>query len=618
MKLLSQITGLILCLVFFTTGCSSFFKRNPAISDAEKHKHYVMTLHGVRGNAESYGDFHELVKSHLNQVDPAYDVVPLNITYSIGKLNFTEEAATEEINKQLVEKIGDMGPLDKLSIVAYSMGGQVGMAWYYNTIKSSNPVYQKFARQAVKFISLDAAYWGAVEAGLATSDINVLKKTLKLVVAEMAAAIRSAATEYGGSYTGSAVKAFQENVSDKLVYAAIDRLSTVKQIQDFYDHHQFMIANNQTLAQIAKISFAEIQALSAGSLVPSFLRLNHITSPNPNMKWVSVATLIQCIEKDVNVGQAGCTLTNPILQKINEAFGKYTFGFTRRETDNAVITPSANAQFLYASDSNKNYADGELTPASAFRYSIPENNHKIYLAEALHATVIAKSQAEQAAKILGKFGESMKSFVGDVVLVYKEDCADVKKCSHPVYKYVIDELADCSRPNSTCDQDGYEDVVGALLKNKVDDTAAQESLKSELHGFVLELNLRVPKGYNLAAINSTNIFSNLRFNYAPGRAATHTLASAPGAPYFMEIARPLEVGSALVKKVTEYADQDQLKIHLTGIMAAQPGQRYDYAALEKGMEIPFEINLPNLKSRKVNAVVRPYHSTFIDLTMGRK
>lgn len=52
--------------VVFTTGCMSVFKRNSA-QNIEKYKHYIMTLHGVRGNNQSFGDFNSLIKMHLEK-----------------------------------------------------------------------------------------------------------------------------------------------------------------------------------------------------------------------------------------------------------------------------------------------------------------------------------------------------------------------------------------------------------------------------------------------------------------------------------------------------------------------------------------------------------------------
>ena len=61
----------------FLGSCTSMFGRGPT---AVQPVHYVMTLHGVRGNEVSFGDFHSLIKNHLEKVDPTYKVILTGIT----------------------------------------------------------------------------------------------------------------------------------------------------------------------------------------------------------------------------------------------------------------------------------------------------------------------------------------------------------------------------------------------------------------------------------------------------------------------------------------------------------------------------------------------------------
>ena len=157
--------------------------------------------------------------------------------------------------------------------------------------------------------------------------------------------------------------------------------------------------------------------------------------------------------------------------------------------------------------------------------------------------------------------------------------------------------------------------IDAYFKNKLthDDTE-QQTLRSELHGFTMELNLRVPKGYDLTKITHKNVFNFIKTNFEDS--ATHALKSASNWPYTIFLARPNELASLIIKKVTHYANQDELRIIMTGLIIPKDNAHYDYAELENGAYLNFSIALPNLKSRKIQALVRPYYSTYVDFVMA--
>ncbi|MBC7458590.1 MAG: hypothetical protein H7235_09945, partial [Bdellovibrionaceae bacterium] len=315
--------------------------------------------------------------------------------------------------------------------------------------------------------------------------------------------------------------------------------------------------------------------------------------------------------------EPGCqSFQNDLFKNLNaDIFGKYAFGYTRRETDNSVITPSANAQFIYAVEADKNYTDGQLTALNQFRYTGTDIDHKFYLAEGLHATVVPASLYEKALGVLGKAGNSWKGLADDVVLVYQKDCQTPETCKHPAYKYILAEFADCERAGSTCVAEAKSKIVDAFFTNKVNhDELAQKVLKSELHGFTIDFNIRVPKGYDLSQINHKNIFNFLRVNFQD--ADNHALLSSATWPYQIVLARPSELGSLLLNKVTHFSDQDQLRVTMTGLIIPKNGDHYDYAELEKGAYFNLNVNLPGLKARKLQPLIRPYYSTYVDVVMA--
>ena len=83
----SLVTLLIMVGAFTIAACTSETVREPSsqsIDAQAKPTHYVITLHGVRGNLESYGEFHEFVSGVLQKVDPSMQVKTYNWRYPVG------------------------------------------------------------------------------------------------------------------------------------------------------------------------------------------------------------------------------------------------------------------------------------------------------------------------------------------------------------------------------------------------------------------------------------------------------------------------------------------------------------------------------------------------------
>lgn len=641
MKHLTKLAAGIVAIIVVTTGCSTFFKRTPA-NMAALPKHYVMTLHGVRGNEQSYGQFHELIKTHLENVDPNYEVIPLNYTYKTAQLDYTPHKAAIEINSKLDKDIPTLRPEDKISVVAYSMGGQVGVAWYFDSLK--DPEHAKYPQQTVNFVSLGAAFWGAQEAGLFTNDVELMKRTLKGVIKEVNLESQRLTVKYLNQWAANKLAARQDNINTKYLFPQINKLQSMKDIKEFYDKKTIKSMyedsawgdwagsaldlsgtlksiRNSSLRDLAKISFAELEALSIAGPTVTELRTSMMSaSKNTRTKWTSISTLVQCFEADSGVDEAGCTnFQNKTFEQLNQAFVKYQFGAVRRETDNAVITPSSIAQFRYAFDYDQNYADGDLIPASAFRLSINPENHKAIFAETLHATLVTEGIYNKALGALGKLGKSWTRLADDVVIVHKDKCMTPDNCDHPVYRYIVDELSDCNEAGNRCDMSAYNNLVGKFQHRSSKDqpiAQVQNTLKSELHGFSLELNLRLPKGYDTKAITESNIFDTaIKADFEPNNNEDRLLKMQT-APYKVQLGRKMEVGSILIKTVN-YSDQTHFKVNFTGLITTDKNSEYNYNQLQNGIPVQFTLALPGLKSRRVEAVVSPYHSTFIDVVLAK-
>lgn len=607
------VLGTILGTFVLVLGCTTkpTSDRDPADAgkQAAKPKHYIMTLHGIRGNEVSYGDFHSLIKTHLEQIDPAYEVVTVNMTYQIARADYSIESAGNEVKVKLGKAVPELNDNDIISIVAYSMGGQVGLAWYFESLKDPN--YRKYADHLKHFVGLGSAYWGAKEAGLLTSDIKVLKDTIKFATIELRNFLRAESRKYlGETVTNGLI--WVQGKTDAQIDTALAKLKTIDQIQKFYD------ANIRTQSAV-KVSFNELKGLSLGGVGATSLRLGLMnnTASAAKVKWTTISPLVQCFKSNTGAKSEGCEdFQNPVFKYINDTFFKtYFFGYKRRETDNAVITPSGNTQFISILESDPNYAEGKVTEISQSKYAVNPAMHTHYFTEALHATVVGAADYDKTSKKLSKLGDTWSGLAEDVVLVYNQDCATLEKCAeHKSYKYVLTALADCDRENSTCTGSGKSSVLNVIYqKDKV--AIGQSKLKSELHGFTLELNLRLPKGYDLSSIDDKTILKYVQFENERVDNKL-VLKSSVNSDNYIEVVREKELAAALINKMTGYVDQDQLKVNLTGLFIPKNDSNYNSKSLENGTAISFKVALPGIRSRVVNAIVRPYHSTYVDLKMS--
>ncbi len=94
--------------VLATIACTTTKLRSPA-SFSSRPMHYVVTLHGVRGTAESFGAFHSIAKPSLEKIDPNYEVTTINWTYPVGskvedsenKITWTAHQVAKRLNEEL-------------------------------------------------------------------------------------------------------------------------------------------------------------------------------------------------------------------------------------------------------------------------------------------------------------------------------------------------------------------------------------------------------------------------------------------------------------------------------------------------------------------------------------
>lgn len=707
---------LLSCSLFLLlSSCSILGDRQPS-GQYQWKKHYVITMHGVRGNAESYGEFHQYVGDVLKKVDPSYEYQAINWTYPVGASlpeNWNPHAIADKLNKDMF--LGDsasgvqplipqLGPHDKISIIAYSMGGQMVMAWYYNTmfnfqyhpiLKYSDHDHKKlleYLERVDNIIGLGAVYWGSLDAQLGwsmlekgdlteiykavpkikqfceTPEIQAVtdgkrftqnlkdgivervksqkKETTQLEIQEqfvrnsVIAACSGVKEFYKYSLRARALKKLKgKNTEIDSIKAELQRIAENINgvLKDEWFSTDLMKVTEKPLSVIKEVMKAvgntnprEMQHMSLTSdAINEFrlARITHLALPDYNSRfkarWTSIIGAFPCLGK-TDDGLTCKGFKSEEYKKMNEAFTTLFSGVVRRETDGPVMSPGANADFIYyienpgqeknsvSYDSFKNTADLQASMGAPSK-EIPVENMHATVCPALEALPgVFKGVGQSVSKSMLDFSGSLGL---DVVIMNKE-CANPKTCEHPNFKHIIETIPGCDLTDSSCDQKYLNDYFKV---SNVDDRYLQnKALQSELGSYVLNLNIRLPKNTQLGDVSDTNILMKyFKFNFiktGQGALAENRL-DYDYDQFYNQIARRKEVLSSYAI-VQEYSSQKILRVFFVGRVWPKDGNNIEARSkIASGVPVRFEINLPGLSSRRIVAKVKPTYTTYVDLFM---
>jgi hypothetical protein len=583
MNLKKLFGGLLTLFVISSCTHRPVSERTPA--NAIKPRHLIVTLHGVRGTEKSFGlEFHKIIKNHLETVDPNYEVRTINYTYLTGQDDHHPVKMKEGVNKAiLAEMNGYIGDYDKISVLGYSMGGQVMAHWYFNTIFDER--YSRIAEKTVNLIGLGAAFWGSLNASFGK---NLL-------------------TSLGVNVDKAA----------KIIQMSGNELRSLSAVSD---------------------AIADLRAKMVE------WRENPALRQRFKPKIFSIAGLIPCLDQIVP-GQPGCgAFKSDISRVINENINLNLFfsGLARWETDMMVIVPSARLDFIYYRDTAESRGS-----VSAREFKVMESpdqaNTRFLPVDALHASDIAfiedKVDAVYDVVIVPKKCMDPKKCDQKTYKYMFEALAGCKEvgstCNKATYQKFEDDLFQASSGEKKLNRD----------QTWQEDWKVSEQLHAffiELHLKFPE-GYEFPMG---ETPDEGNLFKYIRFNFDnniylkddyaakdyPKMAAQRLMFNGTAKTNVSEIAK-VQVGRSfqLQSKQVEYirnADGQLTgaKIGLSGRFI--PGTKMDlsnenqqqkfFETIWKGNVVaPFTVGLPGLKPRDIYPIIRPTASTYIDLTLSK-
>jgi len=706
---------LFVSLLLVVSSCSIFGSRQPS-GNYHWKKHYIITMHGVRGNAESYGEFHQYVGGVLKKIDPSYEYQAINWTYPVGSSlpeDWNPHAIADKFNKDIF--LGDakagqqplipqLGPDDKISIIAYSMGGQMVMAWYYNTmfnfqyhpvLKYTDSDHQKlleYLERVDNIIGLGAVYWGSLDAQLGWSmlengDLTEIYKAVPKIkqfcetpeiqsVTEGKKFIQNAKdgiiervsgnkkettqVERQEQFVRNSVIAACSGVKEFYKYSlrarALDKLkgknkevdaikaelqkiadSANNLLKDEYFSTDLMNVTSKPLSLIKDVMKAvgntnprEMQHMSLTSdAINEFrlARISHLALPEYNSRfkarWTSIIGAFPCLGK-TDSGLTCNGFKSEEYKKMNDAFTTLFSGVVRRETDGPVMSPGANADFIYyienpgqeknnvSFESFKNTSDIQAAMGAPSK-EIPVENMHATVCPALEALPgIFKGVGQSVSKSMLDFSGSLGL---DVVIMNKE-CATPEKCTHPNFKHIVETISHCDQAGSNCDQNLLNEYFKVSDASKRYDQ--NKALYNEMGSYVLNLNIRLPKNVKLGDVSNTNTLMKY-FNFNFIKTGQGTLAENrldyDYDQFYNQIGRRKEILSSYAI-VQEYNSMKVLRVFFMGRVWPKDGSNSDVRArIESGVPVRFEINLPGVASRRVVAKVKPTYTTYVDLFM---
>ncbi|MBL7670261.1 MAG: hypothetical protein JNM39_07220 [Bdellovibrionaceae bacterium] len=686
---------LLVMVGFLVSSCSTTNPRGPSgdlTGSISKPRHFVITIHGVRGNDVTFGDFHSIVKVNLPAIDPHFEVVPVNWTYPVGKAvdneqeHFAWEPHTiaDRFNREMFlnsdAELKTLQPNDKISLVAYSMGGLMAMTWYYDTMfnfenapalkaKYASPEYQKglptlhqALSQVENIIGLGAVYWGSLEAefGWSIFEKGELHEAAR-AIPKVKAACQSAALSNivsGTSLLGEAWRVATRANAKSTTAENQDRFisSLVAGMCGSVQNMPDVVANNfDALVPDKVVRDFRLAIRDYGNLHSSELdnmrltsepinsmrigRIKHMQNPELRVKypvrWTSIVGVFPCLGK-VGDDQSCQNFSNPKYKDLNTTLTTIFSGNLRRETDGAVASPNTIADFIYYTerpdqDGGKlksvitqadfhNTADLDVHAAAAQpgRKSL---NQEVFV-ENMHATL------SPALEAIGSIGQSInadilnfdKSLGQDVAIINKE-CEDSQTCKHPNYKYILQTLSGCEAGSTApCNQDLVDQFFGVSGGNS-NRMGASQLLRSQMGSYILNFNIRLPADFNPKGTSAHKLLKNfeiLGMHAGSGRADkaySENRVDKSTDPFLHQIGRSSEI-------ISSYATLDQrnhiLRVFYIGRAFPKRGQESQARAiLNAGVPVTIKVNLPGLKSRTVQALVKPTYTTYVDMFMQR-
>lgn len=562
---------LVLLLVVLTNfSCSTFFNRKPAnIGANNKPRHVIITVHGLSGNALTWGDFGPITKNYLSAINPEFDVVVSNFVYPTGrneKLSAFDFASALNAHIESLFRDRPLEPNDRISLVGHSQGGIVSYIWFFSRILNDK-LEQKYIKQVDTIMTLGTPFWGSKLASILTDKSMVDIVPLINLLAETPVTRHELVDMAFGS----------------------DAVHNFRQLAIQMD-------TDPKLEQ-------KIESLP--------------------VRFVNIVGVLPKNKKDVfaneNVNSVS-QFTRRLLGLIYQVFQDSSQGHDRVESDIAVMIPSARWNFIYSKPqvimTGKNRIDEN--EFQHFHHLADRSRSKFLFTESVHLPFDSDNTLSMA--------------------YINKTCEQPETCNHPTYRYILEELANCSSKNISpvkCDETQKENIVQKMkLVNRghkdkegkiIYEQNSYKEISASLQTFSVQIEMKLKpgqiakfpvkyftgktteaEGMTVWQLNEPSLVGKI-INLKRDK-HQKSIVSTPEQEVYIGAETERRSLDIVSKEAKIGSENDIIRMNVVGYVKELNGGKTN-----KKTVVPMSINLPGLPSVDIEAVVQPGYSTYLAL-----
>lgn len=601
MKIISMI--LLLGLII---SCTHLSGRNPSNAESSKPRHLIITVHGLSGDATTWGHFSDdnYTKKYLEELNPQYQVETKNFVYATGESekkgawNFADDLG-KFINKQFADR--PLGPNDKISFVCHSQGGLVTFIWFFKNIMDGTiTTDDTYIKHVDSIITLGTPFWGSKIATMLTEEGTFdVFPFIQLL----------------------GMKATRHEVSD-MAFGS-DTISLFRRLA-------IEIETNPEL--VKKIEALPFRLINISGVLPK--NKNELVMKNSS----------GVVDKLSDLSKNTINLVYSLFKKLGFGGEKYV------ESDVAVIVPSSRWDFIYAQPqkiygNNSTMTEPYQIDAKDFHhFANLENKSRVLFVETVHLPLTADSTYSMAN--------------------ITENCVSPNTCQHPTYRYILEHLSNCKKPESTrntapfyqvdCNPEKYTEIIANMKSKNQVDQASNKAILSLLRAYTIQMNIKLDIGYlhslpfqYFKQTNSTDPVTGQTTNgwtyntdafvgkivdlkYDKNQAS---IASMPDFKIIIGDKKESHSVDIVAKEFKPQKDlnrgevedpHEYLRIFITGYVDGKaidklpPFDANGRPNPPPPFTVPISLNLPGMKPVKLNVMAQPSYSTFLELDYTRK
>lgn len=557
----------LLLAILTNLSCSTLFNRKPANSTNYKARHVIITVHGLSGDALTWGDFSGITKNYLEQIDRNYDVIVSNFTYPTGR---TESLTTVDfanlLNKHIENLFKDqpITPDDRISLVAHSQGGVVSYIWYFSRVLDDK-LEQKYIRQVSSIITLGTPFWGSKLASMLT-DKNVPNMVPLLNLFAETPVSRRELTDM----------AFGSDVINNFRQLAIKMDSDPK--------------------VKAKLDTLPVRLINIMGILPEKQESLYATSDVNNVSGFA----------------------KKLLSYIYKLFRNSANGPDRVESDIAVMVPSGRWDFIYSPIQKINSGSNHIAADQFNHFTNLVDRSKFLFTESAHLPFDNDNTLSMA--YINKSCEKVETCNHPTYRYILQHLANCKSqaCDPEKYTQIIEGLKNVKGSF-------YSDEKGDV---RLTQHQSYKNIKKHLQTFSLQIDMKLKPGQisrfpvkyfvgqNLDTEGKTiwelreptllgKVIDLKRDQYQISKSSPTDLAIYIGPTSERR-------GIDIISRESKTVDgNDVIRMNIVGYV--RKTAKTDIRETAKLLVIPLSINLPGLPSVDIEAAVQPGYSTYLPL-----